>query len=119
MGDAITLAQFYLSEAARMADAATVSVEMDKAERLRQWLVESWPHTEVLPGDILQRAPIRALRDREAVKRAVAALAEAGWLVPMERGAMVRGVEVAHERRSLRVGWNDTTGFGRPKQARA
>jgi hypothetical protein len=38
MADAIDLAQHYLREAARLADAATVSAETDKAEKLRRWL---------------------------------------------------------------------------------
>lgn len=92
MMDAITLAQFYLAEASRMAEAATVSAEIDKAERLRKWLVEAWPDLEILPGDILQRAPGRRLRDRQAVKKAISVLMEAGWLIPLENGAEVRGV---------------------------
>lgn len=36
MADAITLAQFYLAEALRLADAATVSVDIDRAEALRR-----------------------------------------------------------------------------------
>ena len=36
MADAITLAQFYLSEAARLADAATISTETARAEALRR-----------------------------------------------------------------------------------
>ena len=77
MADGITLAQFYLGEAARLADAATVSVEIDKAETLRKWLLESWPHPEILPREVVQRAPVRALRDRPAAKKAIAMLAEA------------------------------------------
>lgn len=91
MADGITLAQFYLGEAARLADAATVSVEIDKAEALRKWLLANWPHLEILPSDIVQRAPVRALRDRPAAKKAIAMLVEAGWLVPLEQGAVVRG----------------------------
>lgn len=91
MADGITLAQFYLGEAARLADAATVSVEIDKAEALRKWLLESWPEPEVLVRDVLRLAPIRALRDRPAAKKAIGMLVEAGWLVPLDVGAVVRG----------------------------
>ena len=35
MADAVTLARFYLGEAARLADAATVSPEIDRAEKLQ------------------------------------------------------------------------------------
>ncbi|WP_443137024.1 DUF3987 domain-containing protein [Mameliella sp. AT18] len=48
MGDGIALAQFYLSEAVRLADAATVSQEIDRAEALRKWLLESWEHSDVM-----------------------------------------------------------------------
>lgn len=41
MADAITLAQFYLTEALRLSDAATVSAEIERAEALRVWLLES------------------------------------------------------------------------------
>ncbi len=91
MADGIILAQFYLGEAARLADAATVSVEIDKAEALRKWLLESWPEPEVLVRDVLRLAPIRALRDRPAAKKAIGMLVEAGWLVPLDVGAVVRG----------------------------
>ncbi|MFD0982818.1 YfjI family protein [Tropicimonas aquimaris] len=91
MADGIELAQFYLGEAVRLADAATVSAEIDMAERLRLWLLGDWPEPEVLPGDILQRAPVRALRERPAAKRAITTLVEAGWLVPLEPGTDVRG----------------------------
>jgi len=91
MDDGITLAQFYLGEAARLADAATVSAEIDKAEALRIWLLRGWPHPEILPSDIVQRAPVRALRDRPAAKKAIWVLVEAGWLVPLEAGTKVRG----------------------------
>lgn len=91
MADGITLAQFYLGEASRLADAASVAVEIDKAEALRKWLLTSWPHPEILPSDIVQRAPVRALRDRPAAKKAIGMLIEAGWLVPLEAGALVRG----------------------------
>lgn len=39
MGDAIELAQYYLSEASRLANAAPVSSEIGRAETLRLWLL--------------------------------------------------------------------------------
>ena len=91
MADGIALAQFYLTEAARLSDAATVSVEIEKADKLGRWLVDRWPHPEILLSEVLQSAPIRALRDRPAARRALGMLVEAGWLVPLEAGATVRG----------------------------
>jgi len=91
MADAITLAQFYLSEAARLADAATISADIDRAEALRKWLLESWPEPEVLTRDVLRLAPIRALRESPKARAAIALLESHGWLVPLDPGAMVRG----------------------------
>lgn len=92
MADAIALAGFYLGEAARLADAATVSAEIDRAENLRQWLLESWRDAEVLPSDVLQRAPVRALRESPAARAAIATLERHGWLVRLPEGTKVRGV---------------------------
>lgn len=91
MADAITLAQFYLSEAARLGDAAAVSVEIDRAEALRRWLLETWPEPEVLTRDVLRLAPIRALRESPAARAALALLERHGWLAQLEPGTVVRG----------------------------
>lgn len=91
MAHAITLAAFYLGEAARLSDAATVSAEVEKAEALRQWLLTRWQHPEVLPGDVVQRAPIRALRESPAAKAAIATLVKHGWLIALPEGTEVRG----------------------------
>jgi hypothetical protein len=91
MADAIALAQFYLGEALRLSDAAAVSVEIDRAETLRAWLLNTWPHAEITPSEVVQRAPIRALRERPAARQAIGMLAEAGWLTPLDAGTVVRG----------------------------
>ena len=91
VADGITLAQFYLSEASRLSDAATVSAEVDKAEKLRRWLLESWGEPEVMVRDVLRLAPIRALRESPAARAALAMLERHGWLVPLDAGTVVRG----------------------------
>jgi hypothetical protein len=91
MAHGIDLAQFYLSEAARLADAAAVSEDVDRAERLRRWLLDTWPEPEILPGDVLQRAPIQALRESPAARAALSFLVKHGWLVALPPGTMVRG----------------------------
>jgi len=91
MADAIALAQFYLGEALRLSDAAAVSVEIDRAETLRAWLLNTWPHAEITPSEVVQRAPIRALRERPAARQAIGMLAEAGWLTLLDAGTEVRG----------------------------
>jgi hypothetical protein len=90
MADGITLAQYYLSEASRLASAATVSVEIVRAETLRRWLLESWSHPDVLPRDVVQFGP-NALRDTKKVRLALSILEQHGWLVPLEPGSLVRG----------------------------
>jgi hypothetical protein len=91
MANGIELAQYYLGEAARLADAATVSAEIDRAERLRRWLRDTWPHAEILRAEVVRHPPIRALRESPAARAALRLLETHGWLVPLEPGAVVRG----------------------------
>ncbi|SFU00027.1 YfjI family protein [Sedimentitalea nanhaiensis] len=90
MVDAITLAQFYLTEASRLASAATVSVEIDKAEALRKWLLEIWPHPDVMARDVVRRGP-NPLRESPKARAALRILEKHGWLVRLDAGAVVRG----------------------------
>lgn len=91
MADAITLAQYYLAEAVRLADASTVSSDIDRAEALRKWLLEGWTEREVLVRDVLRLAPIRALRESPKARSSLAILERHGWLVPLDPGTVVRG----------------------------
>lgn len=104
MADAITLAGFYLSEAARLADVATLSAEIDKAERLRKWLLESWAHPEITPREVVQSAPIRALRESPSARAALASLEKHGWLIRLPEGAEVRGASRKEAYRIVRAG---------------
>ncbi len=90
MGWGITLAQFYLVEARRLAEAGLVSEETVKAERLRKWLLESWPHDDVTPREILRLGP-NALREAKALTAPLAALVRSGWLILLPAGTEVRG----------------------------
>lgn len=90
MGLGIYLAQFYLGEARRLAEAGLVSEETAKAERLRQWLADSWPHEEVTPREILRMGP-NSLREAKALAGPLAALEKHGWLVRLPVGAEIRG----------------------------
>lgn len=105
MASGIALAQYYLGEAARLADAATVSAEIDRAEKLRRWLLESWTEPEVLVRDVLRLAPIRALRESPAARAALGILERHGWLVPLDRGEVVRGTP-------RKEGWRIVRGGG-------
>lgn len=90
MARGITLAQFYLGEARRLAEAGLVSAATASAERLRQWLMESWAHDDVTPREILQSGP-NALRDGKALHEPLLMLVKAGHLVPLEPGTVIRG----------------------------
>jgi len=90
MASGIALAQFHLGEAARLAEAATVSAETDKAEKLRRWLLDSWPHAEITSAEVVNKGP-NALREATKAHAALALLERHGWLVPLDPGAVVRG----------------------------
>lgn len=90
MADAIELAQFYLTEASRLASAAVVSAEIDRAETLRQWLLKDWAEPDVLVRDIVRLGP-NQLRESPKARAALGILEKHGWLVPLEPGTMVRG----------------------------
>ena len=90
MADAIELAQFYLSEASRLASAALVSAEIDRAETLRKWLLENWPEPEVMVRDVVRLGP-NPLRESPKARAALGLLEKHGWLLPLEPGTVVRG----------------------------
>lgn len=90
MADAIDLAQFYLAEASRLASAATVSAEIDRAEALRKWLLDSWPHAEILCAEVVRLGP-NPLRESKMARSALDILEKHRWLVRMEVGTVVRG----------------------------
>ena len=104
MADAIGLASFYLDEAVRLADTATVSAEIEKAEKLRVWLLTRWEHHEIMPRDVVRLAPIRALRESPAAKAALAVLVRHGWLVPLDPGTEVQGKPRREAYRIVRAG---------------
>ena len=90
MADAIALAQFHLTEASRLASAATVSVEIDRAEALRKWLLTNWPESAVLVRDVVRLGP-NPLRESPKARAALGILEKHGWLVRLEPGTVVRG----------------------------
>jgi hypothetical protein len=103
MGWGVSLAQFYLTEARRLAEAGLVSEETAKAERLRLWLLDSWPHGDVTPSEILNRGP-NALREAKALSGPLSMLVKAGHLVPLEPGIIIRGGARKEAYRIVRAG---------------
>jgi hypothetical protein len=104
MADGIALGQYYLGEAARLADAATVSAETAKAEKLRRWLLESWPHPEITSAEVVNKGP-NALRESPKAHAALRLLEAHGWLVPLEPGTVVRG-------KARKAAWRIVRGAG-------
>lgn len=104
MADAITLAQFYLTEARRLSDTAVISEKVKRAETLRKWLLDVWQFDDLTPSEIMQRAPIRALRESPAAKEAIAMLEKHGWLVRLPDGSEVRGKTRKDAYRIVRAG---------------
>ncbi len=90
MAAGIELAQFYLGEAVRLADAAAVSEEIDRAEALRRWLLESWTEPDVTARDVVRLGPNR-LRESPKARAALGTLERHGWLAPLDAGTVVRG----------------------------
>ena len=99
MVNAITLAQFYLGEAKRLAEAATISEKIDRADKLRRWILESWPKIAVsqnrspntiMPRDVVVSGP-GSLRETETVRGLMKVLANHGWLIEVPKGVLVDG----------------------------
>lgn len=102
MVQAVELAEFYLNEALRLQGAAIVSADTAKAEQLRLWLLNKWPHPEILPSEVVQSGP-NPLRELKAAKAAIKTLVDAGWLVPFESGREIRGTVRKEAYRVVRV----------------
>lgn len=86
----VTLADFYLAEARRLAEAGLVSDATAKAEALRRWLLEGWQYPDVTLREMVQSGPTR-LRETAPMRATVAVLVKAGWLVALPEGTEVRG----------------------------
>lgn len=97
MANAIVLARYYLGEAVRLADAAQISAETTKLERMRKWLIESWPEDFISPTDARQWGPFR---ETSTCRKVMAELAKFGWLMPIDAGATVKG---KHRREAFKV----------------
>lgn len=95
MADGINLAQFYLSEAQRLADAAIIPMAIQDAETLRVWLLERWPDSLVSIRVIVRLGP-GSLRDAKKAKAAVSILEQNDWLMKLDDSAVVDGTKSRH-----------------------
>jgi hypothetical protein len=81
----ITLANYYLSEAIRIADAGQINQPLKGAEQLLQW-IQTRGFGQVHPSLVYQKGPSRRLRTKEAALKAIHILQDHGWLIPMKAG---------------------------------
>lgn len=87
----ITLASYYAGEAQRLHEQGYVDPDIALAERLLNWLHNSWDENLVSLPDIYQRG-LNAISDKKTAMRIVAILEEHLWLVRVEGGDFVGGV---------------------------
>ena len=90
MQNGIALADWYLSEAVRLRDAATVSLETTQAEMLRGWLVSTWAEPFVSVRAIVNRGP-NSLRETKLVRKIIPILVANSWLIRMPDEVEVLG----------------------------
>jgi hypothetical protein len=86
MCNAIRLANFYIGEARRLADAALISRDTADAERMRVWLLERWGEPHISAADAAQRGPFK---ETKKARQALLTLQQFGWLIPVEHGAPI------------------------------
>lgn len=87
----IMLASYYAGEAQRLHEQGYVDPDIALAERLLNWLCNSWEHDLVSLPDIYQRG-LNAISDKKTAVRIVAVLEEHGWLVRVQGGDLVAGI---------------------------
>ncbi len=99
MANGITLADWYLSEAIRLRDGAAVSAHIQKADRLRTWLVERWAE-DFISATVLVQSGAANIKSVDEARTSIRCLVENGWLLPEEGGAAVQG---KHRKEAWRV----------------
>ena len=90
MQSGIALADWYLSEAVRLRDAAALSLETTQAESLRIWLGSKWTEPFISVRAIVNRGP-NSLRETRLVRKIIPMLEANGWLIKIPDGAEVLG----------------------------
>jgi hypothetical protein len=76
---AITIADYYTTEALRLFEAGSCSPELRQAEKLLEWIKTSWGEPLIGLKVIYQFGP-NSIRDAAAAKKAVSILEDHGWL---------------------------------------
>ena len=102
LDQAITILDFYTTEALRLFEAASCPSELRHAEKLLEWL-KAWPEPRVGLSVIYRLGP-NSIREAETAKKAVKVLEEHGWLVREPGRQIVSGSPVREAWRVVRDG---------------
>jgi hypothetical protein len=87
----IELADHYAAEALRLYEVSRTDHRLRNADRLRLWLLHTWPEPLVSLPDIYQKGPNR-IRSAADARPLVELIEQHGWLTRVEAGAEVAGV---------------------------
>ena len=102
MASGVALADFYLSEAKRLAEIGAISAKTEQAEALRRWLLESWQGDFITPRDVVRKGPNR-MRETSTVREAMAILERHFWLYRLPEGSEVDGATPREAYRIVRA----------------
>ena len=86
----MVLAEYYAKEGLRLIGASFRDPDLALAEKLRVWLLTSWPENLISIPDIYQRS-LNAISDKATATKLVTILEDHGWLKRVHGGAVVKG----------------------------
>lgn len=88
MANAVRLMDYYVGEALRLTDTATVSKDTLDAVRVLRWLHKKWTESAISAADAAQFGPFK---ETEKSRHVLQTLERHGWLVPSEEPMVIRG----------------------------
>lgn len=86
----IDVASYYGAEALRLSDEGSFDPDLQLAERLLEWLHDSWKEENISLPDIYQRS-LNAIGDKKTASKIVSILEDHGWLKKNSEGTQVGG----------------------------
>lgn len=92
MGSGIELAQYYATEAMRLAEGARVSSQVLLADKVRLWLLSNWSESVISLPDVYQHGP-NSVREKAKAEKVVRMLEDHGHLYKVTGGCAVRGIK--------------------------
>lgn len=87
---AATLARYYAGEALRLFEHGSSSIELQRAEKILNWLHEKWGKPAVGLTHIYQLGP-NSIRDTKLAREAMKILEDHHWVVPIPSGTKIDG----------------------------